>query len=128
VLYVSLHQHPFYPGSGGAGETGRGAGEGATVNIPLAAGTGDNVYLAAFRERALPALIRFQPQLLIVSAGFDAHRDDPLCSLELTTAAFGAMAAELREVCGGPAFVLEGGYDLDALEASVEAVLAAVNA
>jgi acetoin utilization deacetylase AcuC-like enzyme len=128
VLYVSLHQHPFYPGSGGAGETGIGAGEGATVNIPLAAGTGDDAYLAAFRERALPALTRFEPQLLIVSAGFDAHRNDPLCSLELTTAAFGTMAAELREVCGGPAFVLEGGYDLDALEASVEAVLAAVSA
>ena len=91
VLYVSLHQHPFYPGSGGAAETGVGAGEGATVNIPLAAGTGDDAYLAAFRERALPALTRFGPQLLIVSAGFDAHRDDPLCSLELTAAAFGAI-------------------------------------
>jgi acetoin utilization deacetylase AcuC-like enzyme len=127
VLYVSLHQHPFYPGSGGADQTGRGAGDGATVNIPLAAGSGEAAYLAAFRQRALPALTRFQPQLLIVSAGFDAHRDDPLCSLELTAAAFGTMATELREVCGGPAFVLEGGYDLGALEASVEAVLAAVS-
>ena len=80
-----------------------------------------------FREHALPALRAFRPELLIVSAGFDAHRRDPLCSLGLDADGFADMATELRDVCGGPALVLEGGYDLTALEESVESVLAAVS-
>jgi len=127
VLYVSLHQYPFYPGSGAASERGSGAGEDATVNLPLPAGCSEEQYLAVFREHALEALRQFKPELLIVSAGFDAHRDDPLCSLGLSSAAFGVMAAELRELCGGLALVLEGGYDLAALETGVASVLEAVN-
>jgi len=127
VLYVSLHQAPFYPGSGAAGERGEGAGEGATVNVPLAAGTSQDQYLTAFREQALPALRAFEPGLVIVSAGFDAHHRDPLCSLGLDQQGFAAMVTELREPAGGPALVLEGGYDLTALEESVVSVLEAVN-
>jgi acetoin utilization deacetylase AcuC-like enzyme len=127
VLYVSLHQYPFYPGSGAASERGAGAGEDATVNLPLPAGCGEEQYLRVFREQALEALRRFTPDLLIVSAGFDAHRDDPLCSLGLSSAAFGVMAGELCELCGGLALVLEGGYDLAALETGVASVLDAVS-
>jgi acetoin utilization deacetylase AcuC-like enzyme len=124
VLYVSLHQYPFYPGSGAASERGEGAGVGATLNLPLAAGSSEQQYLALFRDHALPALRAFQPELLIVSAGFDAHRDDPLCGLGLSSAAFGVMAAELDGIGCGRAFVLEGGYDLLGLEQGVAAVLA----
>jgi acetoin utilization deacetylase AcuC-like enzyme len=127
VLYVSLHQYPFYPGSGAASERGSGAGEDATVNLPLAAGCSEEQYLGVFREHALDALRRFGPELLIVSAGFDAHRDDPLCSLGLSSAAFGVMAGDLRDLCGGLALVLEGGYDLTALETAVASVLEAVS-
>jgi acetoin utilization deacetylase AcuC-like enzyme len=127
VLYVSLHQYPFYPGTGAAAEAGAGDGAGTTVNLPLAAGTSEAAYLAAFHEQALTAVVAFQPDLVIVSAGFDAAADDPLCSLRLTAPAFAEMAAALREPCGGPAFVLEGGYSLSALEAGVTSVLAAVS-
>jgi acetoin utilization deacetylase AcuC-like enzyme len=127
VLYVSLHQWPFYPGTGAAGETGEESGTGATLNLPLAAGTTEKDYMAVFRAHALPALEAFGPKLVIVSAGFDAHRDDPLCSLGLSAAAFAAMAEEVCELRGGAAFVLEGGYDLAALEGSVGAVLEAVS-
>jgi acetoin utilization deacetylase AcuC-like enzyme len=128
VLYVSLHQYPFYPGTGAAGECGAGDGEGATVNLPLAAGSTEEQFLAAFREHAVPAVERFAPELVIVSAGFDAHRDDPLCALGVTSAGFGVMASELRERFGGLALVLEGGYDVAALETSVTAVLEALAA
>ena len=127
VLYVSLHQYPFYPGTGAAAETGAGDGAGATVNLPLAAGTSEASYLTAFHEQALTAVVAFRPDLVIVSAGFDAAADDPLCSLRLTAPAFAEMAAALREPCGGPAFVLEGGYSLSALETGVASVLAAVS-
>ncbi|HEY0388673.1 MAG TPA: histone deacetylase [Gaiellales bacterium] len=128
VLYVSLHQHPFYPGTGTAAERGAGDGVGATVNLPLPAGTGEDAFLEAFRAHALPAIERFGPDLAIVSAGFDAHRDDPLCSLGVTADGFGTMASELRERFGGLALVLEGGYDLGALESGVGAVLTALAA
>jgi acetoin utilization deacetylase AcuC-like enzyme len=124
VLYVSLHQWPFYPGTGSVEERGAGAGEGATVNIPVAAGIGEDDYLELFDGVALPALRSFAPDLLIVSAGFDAHRDDPLCSLGLTAGAFGRMAESVADIGSGQVFVLEGGYDLNALEESVRAVLA----
>ena len=126
VLYVSLHQYPFYPGTGAAGERGAGEGIGATVNVPLPAGTGRQQFLDAFRTVALPAVTAFQPDILIVSAGFDAHHDDPLCSLGLDASGFAEMATALREPCGGPALVLEGGYSLPALESSVASVLGAV--
>jgi acetoin utilization deacetylase AcuC-like enzyme len=118
VLYVSLHQWPFYPGSGGPGE------QGATlVNIPLAAGTGDDGYLEAFAgaERAVAA---FEPELLLVSAGFDAHADDPLAHLELSTGIFTELARRASGLAPRVAAVLEGGYNLETLPDLVEAALA----
>jgi acetoin utilization deacetylase AcuC-like enzyme len=126
VLYVSLHQYPFYPGTGSRAERGGGAGEGATVNIPLAAGTSERGFSDAFHYEALPALREFDPGLLIVSAGFDAHRDDPLCNLGLSSAAFGDLTRAVREIGAGPVLILEGGYDLRALFESVSEVLAAL--
>jgi acetoin utilization deacetylase AcuC-like enzyme len=128
VLYVSLHQHPLYPGTGSASEQGGGEGDGATVNIPLAPGTGQDDYLAAFRAHALPALRGFDPELLLVSAGFDAHLADPLTDLGLGADAFATMTRELRGIGAGPVMVLEGGYDLIALRDSTAAVLAALAA
>jgi acetoin utilization deacetylase AcuC-like enzyme len=127
VLYVSLHQFPFYPGTGATTERGGGEGAGATVNIPLAAGTGSEVFLEAFRTRALPALRGFDPGLLLVSAGFDAHRADPLTDLGLDAEAFAMMTRELRGIGAGPVMVLEGGYDLTALRDSTTAVLTALH-
>jgi acetoin utilization deacetylase AcuC-like enzyme len=126
VLYVSLHQHPLYPGTGSASEQGGGDGDGTTVNIPLAPGTGQEDYLAAFRAYALPALRGFDPELLLVSAGFDAHAADPLTDLGLTAGAFATMTRELRGIGAGPVMVLEGGYDLIALRDSTAAVLGAL--
>ncbi len=126
VLYVSLHQFPFYPGTGSAAERGGGAGTGATVNIPLAAGTGSDDFLAAFRERALTALRDFDPGLLLVSAGFDGHAADPLCDLGLDAGSFATMTREMGGIGAGPVMVLEGGYDLTALRDSTAAVLTAL--
>jgi acetoin utilization deacetylase AcuC-like enzyme len=126
VLYVSLHQWPLYPGTGAAAEEGGGDGRGATVNIPLHPGTGEAAYLDAFRSQALPALRRFDPRLLLVSAGFDAHAADPLTDLGLGAGAFATMTRELRGIGAGPVMVLEGGYDLIALRDSTLAVLTAL--
>jgi acetoin utilization deacetylase AcuC-like enzyme len=126
VLYVSLHEYPFYPGSGAASERGGGDGEGTTVNVPLPAGTGKDEFLAAFRGQVLPALHGFDPGLLLISAGFDAHAADPLCHLGLDAEAFATMTRELRGIGPGPVLVLEGGYDLIALRDSVAAVLGAL--
>jgi acetoin utilization deacetylase AcuC-like enzyme len=128
VLFVSLHQFPLYPGTGAAREMGSGAGEGHTVNLPLPAGCGDAEYLAAFERIVVPVLQEFRPEILLVSAGFDAHEADPLAGMRVTTPGFVAMAARLRaaaeDLCGGRlALLLEGGYDLDALGASVAGVV-----
>jgi acetoin utilization deacetylase AcuC-like enzyme len=127
VLFVSLHRWPFYPGTGAAGETGSDAGEGFTLNLPMAAGSGEREWLAALDEVALPAARAYRPDLILVSAGFDAHRDDPLGGRMLETATFGAMAERvgaLAHELGVPAgAVLEGGYDLDALAASTVATM-----
>ncbi len=128
VLFVSLHQYPFYPGTGALDEQGRDAGRGATLNLPLPAGCGDAEYLATFRAVVVPALLEFRPQMLLVSAGFDAHARDPLASMQVSTAGFGALAARLREVAaevcdGRMVLALEGGYDLDGLGQAVHAVL-----
>jgi acetoin utilization deacetylase AcuC-like enzyme len=117
VLYVSCHQYPFYPGTGAASERGRGAGLDATLNVPLPAGTGDDGYRRAFEERILPRLRDFAPRMLLVSAGFDAWRADPLggmCVSEAGFAEWGRLLRELAdEVCGGRTVsFLEGGYDL----------------
>ena len=130
VLYVSLHQFPFYPGTGSVAETGHGDGAGRTVNVPLSAGAGDAVYAAAFERIVAPVIASFDPDLVLVSAGFDAHERDPLGSMRVTEAGFAAMARHLagalpRGPEGRIGIVLEGGYDLDGLGASLRATLEA---
>ena len=131
VLYVSLHQFPWYPGTGALEESGEGEGKGTTVNIPLPAGAGDGVYLQAMERVVVPALAGFRPDLIWVSAGYDAHTRDPLAMMQMSTEGFGAMASLLVEaaaaLCGGRLLVtLEGGYDLEALGASLLATLDAM--
>jgi acetoin utilization deacetylase AcuC-like enzyme len=121
VMYASTHQWPFYPGTGAAKERGEGPGEGFTVNVPLTAHGGDDVYASAFEQVILPVAEAYAPQLVIVSAGFDAAARDPLAQMELTNEAFAWMARRLARVAeksagGRIALVLEGGYDLVALE------------
>jgi acetoin utilization deacetylase AcuC-like enzyme len=128
VLYVSLHQYPHYPGTGHPGNIGAGPGTGYTLNIPMASGSGDREYLDAFQNHVVPALYSFKPEFILISAGFDPHRDDPLSGARLSTGAFGRMTEYLLEAaekhCGGRIVsLLEGGYNLDALAASVEAHL-----
>ena len=124
VLYLSAHRSPFYPGTGKAGEVGEGEGLGFTVNVPLPGGSGEDVYAAAFAGVLVPVLREYGPGLLIVSAGYDAHAADPLGGMGLEADSFARFAALLCAACREvgappPAFVLEGGYDLDALAASV---------
>jgi acetoin utilization deacetylase AcuC-like enzyme len=131
VLYVSLHQFPFYPGTGAVDEIGAGAGAGFTVNLPLEVGAVDHDYQIAFAEVVVPVLQQYKPDVLLVSAGFDAHERDPLAGMRLTTPAFGAMTRELRTVaeqcCNGRMVVMtEGGYDLTALAQSLESVIDAL--
>jgi acetoin utilization deacetylase AcuC-like enzyme len=128
VLYLSVHQSPFYPGTGAVREVGEGEGRGYTVNIPLPAGSGEDVYAAVFAGVFLPVLRELRPEALIVSAGFDAHADDLLGGMRLQAESFGGFAAVLvalmREIeAPPPAFVMEGGYDLDALAESVAATI-----
>jgi acetoin utilization deacetylase AcuC-like enzyme len=132
VLYVSAHQYPYYPGTGAAEETGHGKGAGFTVNLPLEGGATDDDYRVVFDEVVVPVLRQFKPDLLLVSAGFDAHERDPLGGMRLSSETFGAMTAELRQVaaecCGGRiALVTEGGYDLRALDESLDAALQAMS-
>jgi acetoin utilization deacetylase AcuC-like enzyme len=125
VLYISLHQYPHYPGTGSADMTGVGSGKGYTLNIPMPAGAGDSEYAEAFRSIVVPALEQFNPQFLLISAGFDGHADDPLSDTSLSSGAYGEMTRQLRDVaeehCDGRIVsMLEGGYNLDALAESVE--------
>jgi acetoin utilization deacetylase AcuC-like enzyme len=131
VLYVSTHQHPFYPGSGAASEAGHGRGAGFTVNVPMPAGCGDAEYIGALQRILVPAAHGFRPDFLLISCGFDAHRDDPLAGMLVTGDGFAAMAAIVRhladDLCGGRlAFVLEGGYALSGLREGIAAVLDAI--
>jgi acetoin utilization deacetylase AcuC-like enzyme len=126
VLYVSLHQYPWYPGTGDATEVGEGEGAGFTLNIPLPAGTAEDGYDRAFTELVEPAAHGFEPDLVLVSAGFDAHHLDPLCMMRLTAGAFFRLARRLAGLGAGPVCVLEGGYDLDAIGWSAAATLAAL--
>jgi acetoin utilization deacetylase AcuC-like enzyme len=118
VLYVSLHQWPFYPGTGGPDDQGE-----TVVNVPLAAGTRDDGYLDAF-ARAEDAVRSFEPELLLVSAGFDAHAGDPLAELELSTEVFAELASRAASLAPRVAATLEGGYNLETLPALVESALA----
>lgn len=125
IVYVSLHQSQFYPGTGDVAETGVGAGLGTVVNIPLPAGTGGDVYRSAFERVVLPVAHQFQPSWVLVSAGFDAHEDDPLAEMCLLASDYGAMAGALRQAVAPNRTVafLEGGYHLAALTNSVSAML-----
>jgi acetoin utilization deacetylase AcuC-like enzyme len=130
VLYISTHQFPYYPGTGAAEEVGREAGRGFTVNVPLEVGAVDEDYQLVFATVVLPVLRQFEPDLILVSAGYDAHERDPLGGMRLSTGAFTAMTQELRavaeECCRGRIVsVTEGGYDLQALAASLDAVIGA---
>ncbi|MBW3612412.1 MAG: histone deacetylase [Chloroflexi bacterium] len=123
VWYGSTHQQPLYPGTGARSESGSGAAAGTKQNRLLAPGSGDGEFTAAWRDDLMPALEAFAPQAILVSAGYDAHRDDPLASLLVTEAGYAAVAREVgrasaRMGLGGVALTLEGGYDLDALRAS----------
>jgi len=129
VLFISTHQYPFYPGTGAATETGSGAGAGFTVNLPIQGGATDGDYQQVFDAIVTPVLRAFRPDLLLVSAGFDAHERDPLGQMRVTTPGFTWMTATLRDLaddlCGGRlALVTEGGYDLRALAESLDAVCA----
>jgi acetoin utilization deacetylase AcuC-like enzyme len=124
VLFMSTHQWPFYPGTGSETETGRGEGEGYTVNVPLAAGCGDGDYAAVFAEALLPIADAYRPQLVLVSAGFDAHRSDPLGGMSVSDEGFAALCGAVKQIAdrhcpGRLVLTLEGGYDLGALARSV---------
>ncbi len=129
VLYVSLHQSPLYPGTGSLHENGAGAGEGYTVNLPVAPGAGHDDWLSLLEHVVAPIAREYRPELMLVSAGFDGHRDDPLANCELTERSYGALSAGMRalshELSAPLGFVLEGGYDLRALAASVAATMEA---
>ena len=124
VLYVSTHQYPFYPGTGAASEAGTGKGLGFTLNVPLAAGATDADYAKAY-ERIAERLAEYAPELLLISAGYDAHLDDPLASMRVTTQGYAAIVQSLADTArrvGCPlALVTEGGYDLEALRDCLEA-------
>jgi len=131
VMYISTHQYPFYPGSGDIRETGGGAAKGTNINIPLPAGCGDAEYLKVFEQIIVPAGRRFNPQLILVSAGYDTHWADPLAMMAVSAGGFGQMTGIIKgladELCGGRlAITLEGGYNLNALAASVKATFDAL--
>ncbi len=132
VLFVSIHQSPLYPGTGAASDIGSGPGEGFTVNLPVAPGSGDDEFCSLVDHVVVPLAVAFEPQLLLISAGYDAHWEDPLAGCEVTEAGFAAMTRSLRAVAadvGAPlGAVLEGGYALSALARSVAATLEALRA
>ena len=126
VLYVSTHQYPLYPGTGGIEDTGNGRASGTTINIPLPAGCGDAEYERVFEQIVAPAVKRFRPELILVSAGYDPHWADELAQMRVTVTGFGRMVSVIKgladELCGGRlVFGLEGGYHLEALAYSVKA-------
>ena len=128
VLFCSAHQHPFYPGSGAPTEIGKGEGAGFTVNVALPASQHDADYGAVFHDVFLPIAAQFKPDLVLVSAGFDAHRADPIGGMNVTERGFAAMCSAVKslatQLCGGKlVLLLEGGYDLKALAHSVHACL-----
>jgi acetoin utilization deacetylase AcuC-like enzyme len=133
VLYLSVHQFPYYPGTGAPTELGGAGARGATVNVGLPSGAGDTDYTAVFDHVFVPALDRFRPDLVLISAGFDAFEHDPLAGMRVTHAGFAAMARRLRAVAdrhaeGRIVAVLEGGYDLDGLAGGMTAVLETLTA
>ena len=127
VLFCSIHEWPLYPGTGAAEDAGSGDGEGFTVNLPVPGGSGDEVHGSLVEHVVAPLIRSWAPQLVLLSAGFDAHRADPLATCRLTEAGFAGMTASVRNACaevGAPVgLVLEGGYAVEALAASMAAVV-----
>jgi acetoin utilization deacetylase AcuC-like enzyme len=132
VLFVSVHESPLYPGTGPATDVGTGAGEGFNVNLPVASGSGDETFVGMIEAIAVPLAFSFAPQLVLISAGFDAHRDDPLATCTVTEDGFAAMAGRLRDAGASLAVpvagVLEGGYGLDGLARSLRVSMEALAA
>ena len=131
LCYASTHQMPLYPGSGDAAERGVGPGLGSKHNVPLQPGSGDDAFVSAWLTRLLPAVEAFAPEAILVSAGYDAHRLDPLAELEVTEAGYQSLAEAVGRLArasglGGVALTLEGGYDLDALRRSASATVAGI--
>ena len=130
VLFVSIHQYPFWPGTGELTDVGEGEGEGYSINLPVPAGTGEAAFLSLLEHVVAPAARQYRPDLILISSGYDAHRDDPLAALVLETSSYGAMSRRMRalgEELGAPVGVLlEGGYDLRALAESVPETMAAL--
>jgi len=126
VCYVSVHEQGLFPGTGDIEETGTGAGEGTTLNVPLRAGAGDADYLLTYEQAVGPLLDRFDPDLLLVSAGFDAHRHDPISRMRVSTEGYASLTERVRATAedadAGLGFVLEGGYSLDTLSESIATV------
>lgn len=132
VLYVSTHQYPFYPGTGAAEDVGRGKGAGFTLNVPLEAGSTDGDYDEVFTALVLPVIDQFRPELLMISAGYDAHERDPLARMRLTTAGYAALTRMLcgaadRHCHGRIVAVTEGGYDLAALKGCLESTISVLD-
>ena len=126
VLYASIHQYPLYPGTGALGERGVGAGDGFTVNVPLPPGATGNTARAAIGEVIVPAVERFAPDWMLISAGYDGHRADPLTGLGYSASDYGDFVRRLMSLAPRTVAVLEGGYDLDATRASSYAVTGAL--
>jgi acetoin utilization deacetylase AcuC-like enzyme len=130
VLFVSIHQFPFWPGTGELTDVGEGAGEGYSLNLPVPAGTGEPAFLSLLEHVVAPAARQYGPDLILISSGYDAHRDDPLASLTLETSSYGLLSSRMRalgEELGAPVGVLlEGGYDLRALAESVPETMTAL--
>ena len=128
VLYISSHQFPYYPGTGAADETGSGPGQGTTLNIPLAAGATDDVYLRAYESKVIPAIDAFRPEIILVSAGFDAHERDPLAGMRVTVSGYARLAELLKDAAdrhchGRTMWITEGGYHLAALGECLDATI-----
>ena len=132
VLYISTHQYPFYPGTGAADDVGRGKGAGFTLNVPLESGATDGDYDEVFKALVIPVIDQFRPELVMISAGYDAHERDPLARMRVTTAGYTALTKSLcdaadRHCHGRVVAVTEGGYDLAALKACLESTLSVLD-
>ena len=130
VLFASIHQYPFYPGTGPLADVGSGAGEGFSLNLPVPGGSGEDVFLSLVEHIAVPAARQFRPDLILISGGFDAHRSDPVGGCTLDTSSYGELSRRVRaladELAVPVGMVLEGGYDLGALSGSVAATMEAL--
>ena len=132
VLYISTHQYPFYPGTGAYSETGIHKGAGTTLNCPMPAGANDSDYVLAFKDKILPKIDEFRPEAIIISAGFDAHKDDPLGQINLSAEFYAWMTERIMEKAEQYSdkriiSVLEGGYNLDMLPICIEKHLSTLN-